>query len=129
MNDRKQQYNLIQRVVFFIGIAVLTGLVLVLLYEMTKKNKKPPVLEISTVHQTAQPNNTYQVWIQNSGEVTAENTAILLELYQVGELAESGTISINYVPPGSKTEAWIVFHTDSKSGDSLVVSSVTYVVP
>lgn len=127
--DKKQQYNLIQRVVFFMGIVVLSGLVSMLVYEMTQKSEKPPILEISTSHQPAQPNNTYQVRVQNLGEETAEKTTVLLKLYQEGELAESGTISINYVPPGSKAEAWVVFHTDSKKDDSLVVSSVTYVIP
>lgn len=129
MNSEKQQYNLIQRTVFFIGIAALTGLVSVLIYEMAQHTKTPPLLEISTIHQPAEPNNSYQVWIKNLGEETAENTTLILNLYQDGEVAETGTISINYVPPGSKEEAWIVFYTDSKSGDSLVVSSVTYVIP
>lgn len=126
----KQQYNLIQRAVFLIGTIVLIGLVSLLIYEMTQqKNQKPPLLEITTSHQPSQPNSSYQVWIQNSGEQTAEKTAILLNLYQEGELTESGTISINYIPPGSKAEAWIVFHTDSKPNDSVVVSSITYAIP
>lgn len=126
----KQQYNLIQRGVFFLGTLVLIGLVSMLIYEMTQqKDKKPPILEITISHQPDQPNNSYQVWIKNRGEETAEKTDVLLNLYQEGALTESGTISINYVPPGSKAEGWIVFHTDPKPDDSVVVSSVTYVIP
>lgn len=129
MKNKNQKYNLIQRVVFFIGLIALMGLVSVLLYEMILVSQKPPELEISTVRFETPQENKYQVWIQNSGEITAENTSVLLNLYQEGEITDSGTIFLNYVPPGAKAEAWIVFHREAKPGDSLVVASVTYLVP
>ena len=129
MEKEKQKYNLIQRVTFIFGGFVLVGLISLLIFEMSQQGNTPPNLEISMNQKSLEPQNSFQVVIQNHGEETAENVEIHLNLYQDGRLSESGTIAINYIPPGSRTEAWIVFHTSSTPEDSLAVSSVTYVIP
>ena len=74
-------------------------------------------------------NYDYIVEIENIGEETAESANIKLSLYQDGKAVEEGTVNLQYIPVKSKRTAWIVFQTKRKIGDSVAVSSITYVKP
>lgn len=129
MNRKKQRFNLVQRVIFIFGLIVLSGLFGFLIYESGQHNKQPPNLETSLKHYPEVPQHSYRVLVKNTGEETAKNASLFVNLYQEGALQESATLSIDFVPPGSEVEGWVVFKYPATPNDSVVVSSMTYLVP
>lgn len=127
--ENKKDHNIVEIITFITGLLVLLVLISYLVYQISQKKDSPPDLEISTCYQPSMKNYAYKLEVMNKGEESAESVHIKLSLYQEGKTVEDGAVSIRYVPVKSKETAWIVFHTDRKPGDSLVVSSVTFVRP
>ena len=125
----KSKHNILEKISFAFGIIVLVALVSYLLFQFTERNGNPPQLVITTAYQPKMKNYTFKVEVENKGDQTAEQANIQLDLYQNGEIAESGSINMNYVPVKSKETSWIVFYVEPKPNDSLVISSVTFVQP
>ena len=128
MTDKKQ-YNIIETGTFVVGLLILLALISYLVYQISQDKKSPPEIQVTTSYQTAMDNYAFEVTVENNGGESAEAVNIKLSLYQEGEAVEDGTMDIQYVPVKSKETGWIVFHSDRKTGDSLVVSSVTYMKP
>lgn len=127
--EQKKDHNIVEIITFIAGLAVLLALVGFLIYQINKENGTPPKLEISSSYQPSMEHYSFKLQVSNKGDESAEDVNIKLSLYQEGKAVEDGNVTIQYVPVKSMETAWIVFHTDRKAGDSLVVSSVTYVKP
>lgn len=125
----KKSHNAIEITSFIAGLTVVLALIGFLIYQISKRENTPPELHIQSYHDPSMDHYAFELEVENKGEQSAEEVQIKLSLYQEGEAMEDGTVSMRYVPVKSKETAWIVFHTDRKAGDSLVVSSVTYVKP
>lgn len=126
---KKKGHNTVEIITFIAGMVVLLSVLGFLIYQMQQKKSSPPELYITSTYQPSMKGYAFKLQVENKGEESAEAVSIKLSLYQEGEAVEDGTVNIQYVPVKSKETAWIVFHTDRKSGDSLVVASVTYVKP
>lgn len=129
MEDQKKNYNLVEKICFGIGALVLLGLISFLVYQMVQKKEGPPNLEITIVEDSTTASYDFKIDVENTGEETAEAANVRLSLYQDGQAVETGTVTFQYVPVKSTKTAWIVFHKKQKTGDSVVVSSITYVKP
>lgn len=129
MNKKKQRFNLVQRAIFIFGLVVLLGLFGFLIYESNQNNERPPHLETTIIPHSQSPQHKYQLLVKNTGEETAKNASLLVNLYHKDDLKESVTLSIDFVPPGSEVEAWVVFKDQATPEDSVVVSSMSYLVP
>ena len=125
----EKRHNTVETITFIVGLLLILPLIGFLIYQISTKKKAPPQLQITSLYQPQMEDYGFRVEVENTGEESAEAVNIKLALYQEGEVADDGEISIQYVPVKSKETAWIVFHTRKKPGDSLVVSSVTYVKP
>ena len=125
----KKQHNIIENGTFVVGLLILLALISYLVYQISQDKKSPPEIQVTTNYQTAMDNYAFEVTVENNGGESAEAVNIKISLYQEGEAVEDGTLDIQYVPVKSKETGWIVFHSDRKTGDSLVVSSVTYMKP
>jgi uncharacterized protein (TIGR02588 family) len=122
MNQNKKDHNPIERITFFMGLAVLAAIFSYLIYQLTQEKKDPPQLVVTSTYQPTMAHYGFEVRVRNKGEETAENASIKLSLYQDGKAVETGTINTAFVPVKSTT--WIVIHTQRKPSDSLVVSSL-----
>ena|SRR5690554_3729087 len=129
MEKQKTSHNAVEKTSFILGVVVLLALISILIYQMVEREETPPNLEITIIEEPATDNYGFKLEVENSGGESAEAANIKLSLYQEGIAVEDGTVAIQYVPVKSKKTAWIVFHTKKKAGDSVVVSSVTYVQP
>ena len=125
----KKGHNFVEVSTFIVGLAVILSLVGFLVYQIYQKEETPPALYVTSTYQPDMENYGFKVDVENKGEETAAAVNIKLSLYQEGEAVDDGTITIQYVPVKSKETSWIVFHTGRKAGDSLVVSSITYIKP
>lgn len=129
MEKQKTSHNAVEKISFVLGVVVLLALISILIYQMVQKKETPANLEITLLEEPSMENYGFKLEIENTGGESAESANINLSLYQEGMAVENGTVTIQYVPVKSKKTAWIVFHTSKKEGDSVVVSSVTYVKP
>ena len=131
MTKDKKKFNTLEKITFTFGLIVTLGLLVFLIYQIYSQDSKsnPPELVITSSYEPKISPYAYKVVVENIGEETAEEANIQLSLYQQGKEVAKGAINIMYVPVKSKETAWIVFHTRKKPGDSLIVSSVTYVKP
>ncbi len=129
MEKQKTSHNTVEKISFVLGVVVLLALISILIYQMAQKKETPPNLEITLLEEPSMEKYGFKLEIENSGGESAESANINLSLYQEGMAVENGTVTFQYVPVKSKKTAWIVFHTSKKEGDSVVVSSVTYVKP
>ena len=122
----KVHFNGVQLTVFILGALLILGLIGYLSYKAVKLDKRPPQPEVTAVYQSDLPAYTYRVKVENKGGETASNMNLKMTLYQDGKSKESGTFSISYLPINSEQVGWMVFETQRKSTDSLVVSSLTF---
>lgn len=131
MTPNKKKYNIIEKTTFTFGILVTLGLLSYLVFQLINQDRKsnPPQLVITTSYEPKLSHYTFKVVVENIGGETAEEANIQLSLYQEGKPVEKGTINILYVPIKSKETSWVIFHTEKKLNDSLVISSVSYVQP
>lgn len=127
--DNNKNYDLVEKITFAFGILVLVVLIFYLIYHMNQDSNKPPELVVAIFDQPAMDHYSFKLEVENTGDQTAEAAQIKLSLYQNGEVAEDGTVQFQYLPMKSKETAWIVFQTEKKPNDSLVVSSITYTKP
>lgn len=129
MNQNKKDHNTVERITFFVGLAVLVAIISYLTYLLTQSRSEPAQLVITSAYQPSMAHYAFEVRVKNEGGETAESASIKLSLYQDGKSVETGTINIAFVPVSSEETAWIVFHVKRKPSDSLVVSSLTFVKP
>ena len=127
--EQKKGHNLVEIITFIAGLIVLLAVVGFLIYQINATKGTPPNIVISSSYQPSMEDYSFKLEVENKGEESAEAVNIKLSLYQEGKVAADGDVNIQYVPVKSKETAWIVFHSDRKPGDSLVVTSVTYVKP
>lgn len=129
MSEKEVSHNILEKVVFATGLLILAAVMGYLGYLVFKGRSKPPKLVIESTYQPDMDFYAYKVLITNTGEETATSANIKLALYQEGKSVATGSIGISYIPIRSTETAWMVFHRKRKPGDSLVVSSITFLKP
>lgn len=129
MKNKKTEHNIVEKVVFGIGIIVLITLLTYLVLQISREKNEPPQLLVTSAQQDGMIHNSYKVIIKNIGEETAESVTLKMSLYQNGKSIETGSLDIDYVPVNSTEIGFMVFYSKPKPNDSLVVSSVTYLKP
>lgn len=129
MNRDGEKYNIAEKIGFAIGLLVSVALVGYLVFQISQKKKIPPQLQVSSSYKAALEPYTFQIRVENKGEETAKSVNLRFSLYQNGQSVETASMSIDYVPVKSSEIGWVVFYRERKQGDSLVVSSITFLKP
>ena len=129
MENQKKERNILEKITFYLGLFILALLIGYLVYQLQTNEEQPPSLQIITSYESAMPQYTFKVEVQNKGQETAKSANINLNLYQNGKLAESAVLGIDYVPAHSKEKGWVTFSKKRKASDSLVVGPVTFIKP
>lgn len=125
----KVQFNWFQLLVFCLGVLLVLSLIGYLGYQSFRLDPLPPKVEVSSKYMPELPDYTFRIKVSNRGEETATNVSLKLTLYQQGKATETGSFSINYVPIQSEQKGWMIFDRKRQEGDSLVLSSITYLEP
>ncbi|WP_017729750.1 hypothetical protein [Nafulsella turpanensis] len=125
----KVHFNWLQLTVFSLGAILSLSMIGYLAYQSFKLDGIPPKLEVVSRYRADLPDYTWRLTVTNRGEETATNANLKFTLYQKGKATESGTVSISYVPIQSEQVGWIIFDRERQKGDSLVLSSITYLQP
>lgn len=129
MRKIRRKHNIVERITFGLGILSLVAIIGFLILDLNENDSLPPQLQISTSYITSVTPYCYQIRVKNTSKQTAADAEITFGLYQNGVLEESATVNFNFVPAKSLKTAWVVFYTEPKPSDSLVVISSTYVKP
>jgi uncharacterized protein (TIGR02588 family) len=128
-SEKKLHINWLQWVVLIISLLIIAAIVAYLGYAIYRHEDAPPNLEITTTYQGDGIEYIYEVRLTNTGDQPAQNVALEYALYQEGKEAETGTMTFAYAPVMSEKVGWIHFRTTRKPGDSLEITSVSYVKP
>lgn len=121
-------FSIPEKIVFSLGLLVLMGLLGYLVFQIVQRENSPAAIEVRTSYHPELPHTTFKAVVANEGNETAEAMNLVFALYRAGEFVETTSATVNYVPIHSEATLWIVFHPTQK-GDSLAVSSVTYLAP
>lgn len=127
--EKKEERNLLEKITFGGGLLILTVLFLYLGYEIYQKNGQPPELSIRLYEDKGSRSIKYRVEVENIGEETAEGAIINFDFYREGKVTSKVGLQIDYVPVRSMEEGFIVFPTENKAADSIVVGSLSYIRP
>lgn len=128
-NQEKKENNIIEKVIFYLGLLILLVLLGYLSFQWSTKENKPPSLEIVTTHDPSFDRYTFRVETKNTGAETAKSVNISFNLYQRGKLAESSVLEIDYVPVRSIEQGWVSFSKTRKPSDSLTIGSISFLKP
>ena len=114
MDSEKVSHNALEKTVFALGVIIVLVLFTYLSYEMFTTEKKPPHLEVITLHDPHVPGYSFKVKTTNLGEQTVANVDVNLDLYQAGKKVETASVNYDYVPVNSTEIAWSVFYLSKK---------------
>ena len=127
--QEKKTGNGMERTTFFIGLFVLIALLGYLSYKLSQPVNNPAHLVITSTYNPLMEHYGFEINIKNTGGTPAKNATVNLQLFQNGKRVETGTLPFDYIPVGSEIKAWLIFHKKRNPGDSLVVSSITFIEP
>jgi uncharacterized protein (TIGR02588 family) len=121
--DQNQNSSQSQDIPISEWIAAIIGLILVvsaigfLVYEIVRGDDEPPQLKISVTSNTAVGNqHLVKFIIVNHGGVTAAGVTVEGQLSENGQMIETATTTVSFVPPDSSRAGGLFF---SHNPDSL----------
>ena len=129
MDKQKISHNVLEKATFTFGLIVLITLFSYLISEMFGPKKAPPLLVVTTSYDPNLQGYAFKVTTENLGEQSVANANVSLALYQEGKKVNTATVNYGYLPLNSTETAWTFFNTVKKTGDSLVVSSISFSSP
>ena len=126
----KDQKNLLEWAVFWLGLALLLSIFAYLGYQVYSHKPSPPeiLVEYWPEPSEAQPNR-YHVVVRNTGGETAESVLVELVLEQGGEEVEKAELQLTYVPQESKREGWVNFSQKPAAGGTVSARVASYQKP
>jgi len=124
---QEEKPSLLENIVFYAGSLILAGLLGYLVFQIIKDSGSPADIQVN-VHKSQDKNCVFEVYLKNSGETTAENVNIVLDLYSDGVKVDQGSINVDYLPIRSEQKLRTEFRTASGC-DSLVVASILFLEP
>lgn len=123
-----KDHNLLEKAVFGLGLVIILSILGYLSYKTSLERSEPPHLEVVSTYQQGVEKTKYAVLVRNLGEETAVNANIRLSLFQNGKPVESSMLNFDYIPVQSSVKGWAVFNAARKPTDSLVVTSIGYIM-
>ncbi len=129
MSETRRKHNTIERITFGFGLISLFAIIGFLLFDMDNSELETPQLQIKTDYDASAKPNGYKIIVENSSKQTAANAQITFGLYHNGKLQNTATTAFDFIPAKSQKTGWIVFYSDRKPSDSLVIQSVTFLQP
>lgn len=107
--------NALEWTVFGISAAIIAATLAVLVVSELKPGNEPPALQIELgTPSPAGDRFRVPVRVQNSGDDTAEQSRIEVELESDDGVIERAELSFAFVPRNSSREGWVVFSRDPR---------------
>lgn len=126
----KDQKNLLEWGVFWLGLLLVLSILVYLGYEAYHYKPSSPELYVEYWPDPtgAQPNR-YRVVVSNRGGETAESVQVELVLQQGGKEVEKAELEIAFVPQESKREGWVNFSHKPPSKNAISARVISYQKP
>lgn len=125
-SDRKASFNkgaaadipLLEWVIGVLGLAIVTTVVGVLIYEAVAGDKSPPEVKL-TVQSIAPSKNGFLVKVraENTGGEPAARVSIAAEVWEQTRILESSATQFEHLPPHSSREAGVFFQRDPRPNE------------
>ena len=121
-HGRKGKANLLENIVFYLGVLILLSLPGYLILQIVSNHHLPPDIKVHAARQT-EVTCQWKVMVENVGESTAEQIHVVMELYDDGKPIDRVAHVIDYLPLNSSRQLHVELQTDSGTCDSLVLVS------
>lgn len=109
----KAKKNILEWTVFAISAVLLAGVMIVLVQAGMQAGDEPPLLVIETGPSTVTRGGyRIPVLIRNTGQTTAEDVLVNVELVSGESRIESAELTVPFVPRHSEREGWVLFQRD-----------------
>lgn len=127
MNKNQKPRNLVKAASVLVGAITIVCLVGYLIFQIITASSDPPNLHISSSYNST--SNFYKVEVENTGDITAEEVTIKLQIVGQGRTIDTVTITIPYVPAKSKKSAIVSLPQEESFKVNLNVVSIHYQTP
>lgn len=109
-NETKDQKNLLEWAVFWLGLLLVLSILAYLGYQTYYHKPSSPELSVQFWPEpTEMQPYRYHVEVQNTGGETAGSVQVEVVLQQDGKEVEKAELQLNFVPQESKREGWVNF--------------------
>jgi uncharacterized protein (TIGR02588 family) len=116
MKKKRVRKNWLEWVVFGVGLALVAGTLVFLVYDGASAGGDPPDLRVEVgAPEQRGARFVVPVTVFNDGDQTAEGVLVEVSLEQDGAEGERGEFSIPFLPRGGKREGWVTFRTDPRA--------------
>jgi len=124
MNRKPKSRNLVKVTAVITGAITIVSLLGYLIFQMITASSSPPDLQVNSSYNAA--GDFYNVVVENSGDTTAEEVTIKLQIVGEGRIIDTITISMRYVPGKSKKKAMVTLPQKESFEVNLEVLSIHY---
>lgn len=125
------QHNppLLEWIVGAIGLIIVVGLIIFLIYEALTESEQPPTIVVDAVSvDPAGENYLVRFEVNNTGGQTGADVTIEGTLNSNGEVVETSYVTVLYVPPDSMREGGLYF-THNPDQYELQIRVLGYRIP
>lgn len=126
-STNQNKRNSVKAISVSIGIVTLVALTGYLIAQIINADHLPPKLYVSTIHNSRA--NVYKLEIENSGDQTAKEVAIHIQVQRRDSVMGAIILSIPYVPAKSTKNAIVSLDNNWQSVDTLEVVSINFQIP
>lgn len=125
-----EKKNALEWIVFYVGLAIVLGLLGYLTYLSIAFEPSPPDIALAYRHEpSTHAPHRFHIVLRNKGNETAEEVQIELVAMKNGEMTENAILNIPFLPKQSAREGWVVLTQDPALADSVYARVISYKKP
>lgn len=122
--------NWLEWTVFVLGLVLTGSMVSYLAYAAWTEQSGPPRLSVELGAAWSEGDHyVVPVWVKNSGQQTAEQVQVEVELTAADGSKETASFQIPFVPRDATRQGSVTFTTDPNSADCLTARAVGFQRP
>ena len=130
MTRHRKQKNWLEWAVFFVGLVLIVSLLGYLVRDALQRTNGRPILATRIGdHVNHSDHFAVQVFVTNRGDATAEGVLVEVEMTPTEGEPERAEFELQFLPSRAERKAWVTFHSDPRSAESLKARVLGYREP
>lgn len=129
MKQKRRKHNIVEKITFALGLLTLIASITYLIVDSFANDNLPPQLLVATNFDASAAQNGYRITVYNASKQTAASAEITFALYQQGKESQTAAANFNFIGAKSEKTAFIVFDQPHQATDSLVMKTVSFLLP
>lgn len=127
---RVMKKNWLEWCVFAASLLLVVAMLSYIIYDGVTLGSRPPSLQVVLGEPLPHLGGyIIPVSVENTGDRSAEQVAIRVELENGGTVAEEATLDLHFVPRGAARKGWVRFTSDPRMAERVRGYAVSYIEP